>query len=82
MGGDASHSRRPVLGLHAGHHLSLSPHLASPGPAPPNMHVQLFAKMDPTAEACVFMSTLIMGCGPHPFWPPGGLPAVLQTRKP
>ena len=39
----------------------------------PKMRVQLFAKMDPTAEAYECMSTFIMGWGPLPFQPPRSL---------
>ena len=35
------------------------------------MHGQRFAKMDPTTEACVCMSTLIIGWSPPPFLTPG-----------
>ena len=45
------------------------------------MHVQLFAKMDPTAVACGCMSTHIMGWHPLPFWPPRNLPAHVQVGK-
>ena len=47
----------------------------------PNMHVHHFAKMNPTAEACGCMSTLIMGQCPLPSWPPRNLPAHVQTGK-
>ena len=40
-----------------------------------------FSKMDPTTEACRHMSTLIMGRGPHPFWPPRSLITHVQRRE-
>ena len=47
----------------------------------PNMHAQLFAKMDPTAEAYGYKSTLIMGWCPLPFWAPRSLPTHVQAGK-
>ena len=46
----------------------LSSHLTGPWILP-KMQSQLFAKMDPTAQAYGCMSTLIMGWGPLPFPP-------------
>ena len=48
----------------------LSSHLTGPWTLP-KMHSQLFAKMDPTAQAYGCMSTLIMGWGPLSFPPQG-----------
>ena len=45
------------------------------------MHVQHFSKMDPTTETYRCMSTLIMGWGVLPFWPPRSLPTHVQTGK-
>ena len=47
----------------------------------PKMHVQLFAKMDSTAEACGDTSTLVIRWGALPFPPPRSLPARMQTGK-
>ena len=47
----------------------------------PKMHVQLFAKMDSTAEACGDTSTLVIWWGALPFPPPRSLPARMQTGK-
>ena len=58
----------------------LSSHLAGPWILP-KMHTQLFAKMDPTAEAWGCMSTLLMGWGLLPFWPPRGLSSCVQMGK-
>ena len=44
------------------------------------MHVQLLAKIDPTAEACGGRPTLIMGCGPLLFGPQEAF-LLSQTRK-
>ena len=48
---------------------------------PPQHACSIFAKMDPTPEACGCMSTLIMGWHPLSFWPPRSLPAHVQTGK-
>ena len=45
-----------------------------------NMCAQLFAQMDPTAEA-YGLFTLIMGWCPLPFCPPRSLPARVQTGE-
>ena len=47
----------------------------------PKMHAQLFSKVDPTAETCGCMSTLLTGWGPLPFWPTRRLPVHMQTEK-
>ena len=47
----------------------------------PKMHVQLFAKMDSTAEACGDTSTLVIWWEPLAFPPPRSLPARMQTGK-
>ena len=46
---------------------------------PPQDAWATFSKMDPTAEACGWMSILIMGWGTPPFRPPRSLPAHVQT---
>ena len=45
------------------------------------MRAQLFAKMDPTTEACGCMSTRIMGWRALPFRPPMSLPEYVQAGK-
>ena len=45
------------------------------------MCVHLFAKMDPTTEACGGMSTVIMGWCPFPFWSPWSFTADVCLRK-
>ena len=47
----------------------------------PNMWTQLFAKMNPTTEACEGRSTFIMEWYSLPFWPSGGLPVPVPTGK-
>ena len=47
----------------------------------PKMRVQLFSKMDPTAEAYGCMSIHIMGWHSLPFWPPRSLSAHVQTGE-
>ena len=47
----------------------------------PKIHVQLFAKMDSTAEACGDISTLVIWWGPLPFPPPRSLTTHMQTEK-
>ena len=60
--------------------LFLSSHLTGPKTLA-KMPVQLFAKMDSTAEAYRYLSTLTMGWGPSPFQSPKSLPAHVQTGK-
>ena len=45
------------------------------------MHVQLFAKVDSTVEACGDIFTLVIWWGSLPFPPPRSLPARMQTGK-
>ena len=45
------------------------------------MPAQLLSKMDFNVETCGYISTLIIGWGPLPFWPPRSLPAHVQTGK-
>ena len=70
----------PGLCLHLANYLVSFSHLTCPRTLP-NIHVQLFAKMDPTAEAYGCMSTLIMGWRPIPFCSPRSLPVRVQTGK-
>ena len=42
------------------------------------MCTQLFAMMNPNAEACGYMSTVIMGCCPFPFWTTRNLPHMCR----
>ena len=48
---------------------------------PPQHACSIFAKMDPTPEACGCMSTLIMGWRSLPFWPPRRLLVHGQTGE-
>ena len=81
--GDLSHFYRTVfLGLYLPLALTLflSSHLHGPG-AHPNMHMQLFVKMDPPVKVYGCMFTLVMGLGSFPFWCPRSLPVHVQTGK-
>ena len=60
--------------------LFFSSHLTSPRTLP-KMPAQLLSKMDFNVETYGYMSTLIIGWGPLPFWPPRSLPAHVQTGK-
>ena len=48
---------------------------------PQMVHVKLFSKLDPTAEAYGYVSMFNMGWDPLPFRPPKSLPALVQTGK-
>ena len=55
-------------------------HLTDPWTLP-QMCEHLFGKMDPTTEAYGYMSTVIMGWGPLPFWPPKKPPCTHADRE-
>ena len=63
----------PDLSLHLANILvfcAFFSHLTGPRTLPSVLHVQLFAKMDPTAEACGCISMLIIWWHPLLFGPP------------
>ena len=61
-------------------HLFFHTYLTGPRILPKTL-VLLFAKMDPTTEACGNMSTLTMGWCPLPFWPSRSLPTHVQKKS-
>ena len=58
----------------------VSSHLTGPWILP-KIHVEIFAKINPTIEAYGYISTLIMRWGLLPLWPSRNLPTHVQTRK-